>query len=269
MELAELQALLYRLIVAPEGVEQGLAAERALPLGGFDGLIASDDRLSARERVEIYANGYFHRLLEVFKEDYPATLAVAGDSHFHNLITGYLIDYPPTEPSIYHAGRDLPAFLRTHPLRDRWPFMADLALLERALVEIYHAPDATPLTPFAMSSIPPDEWGAVQMRTNPASRMLQVEWHVEETLRAVETNAAWVPPARGPLRLLVWRKGMNVFYRELEALDSDALSLARDGTTFAAMCEVIAKASVNEEPAVLISRLLGRWLSAELLVRDA
>ena len=35
---------------------------------------------------------------DVFKEEFPATLALLGEVNFHNLITGYLVDYPPTEP---------------------------------------------------------------------------------------------------------------------------------------------------------------------------
>ena len=81
---------------------------------------------------------YFYRLLDCLKEDYPATLAVMGATNFHNLITGYLLAYPPSHPSVLYAGRHLADFLDSHPLRDEWPFIADLACLERALIEIFH-----------------------------------------------------------------------------------------------------------------------------------
>src|SRR5580700_1401821 len=104
--LRRLQEILYRLIVAPRGVEEGLAHEPALPPGGLEDLVAGDDRMTRVERVEVYANGYFYRLLEVLKEDFPATLAVAGADNFHNLVTGYLVDYPPTQASVYYLGLD-------------------------------------------------------------------------------------------------------------------------------------------------------------------
>src|SRR3984893_12694581 len=141
-ELKNLQALLFRLITAPEGVAEALAAERALGSDALYNLIESDDRLSAAERLEIYANAYFYRILDCLKEDFPATLAVLGADNFHNLVTGYLIEYPPTEPSISNAGRHLHEFLRHHPMRDRWPFIADLAQLERTLIEVFHASEA-------------------------------------------------------------------------------------------------------------------------------
>src|SRR5258707_11424315 len=119
--LKQLQNLLYRLITPDCGVAQGLASERRMPAGGLDAIVLGDDRLSAEERVDIYANMYFYRLLDVLKEDFPATLRVLGDDNFHNLATGYLLEYPPTEPSVMYCGRNLAAFLRNHPLRKDAP----------------------------------------------------------------------------------------------------------------------------------------------------
>ncbi len=138
--LEALQALLYRLITAPEGVAAGLAAESASEPEMLEHLIESDDRLSATERLEIYANAYFYRILDCLKEDFPATLATLGPDDFHNLITAYLIEYPPTEPSISYAGRHLAEFLRHHSMRamiERWPFIAELARLERTQIEVF------------------------------------------------------------------------------------------------------------------------------------
>jgi hypothetical protein len=267
MELADLQKLLYRLIVAPNGVAEGLAREPSLGRGGLEAVISGDDRLSARERVAIYADAYFYRLLDVFKEDFPATLAALGEAHFHNLITGYLIEYPPTEPSIAFAGRHLAEFLRQHPLRDQAPFVADLALLERTLIESFHAADAAPLDATWMSAIAPEEWPALAMRLHPAARTLEVEWHVEQVLRGVERRESWKEPAHGPMSLLVWRRNTEVFYRAIESPERAALTIARDGTPFAAICEAIASASDNGDPAPLINQLLSRWLSDGVLIR--
>jgi len=266
VELADLQQLLYRLIVAPSGVNEGLARETSLGRGGLETVISGDDRLSARERVEIYANAYFYRLLDVFKEDFPATLALLGEAHFHNLVTGYLIEYPPTEPSIAYAGRHLAEFLRQHPLRDHSAFIADLARLERTLIESFHAADALPLDAAAMSAIAPGEWPALRMKLHPASRILELEWHVEEVLRAVERREAWEEPAHEPVSLLVWRKNIEVFYRAIEGPERAALAIARDGASFAEICEAIARTSNAADPAPLINQLLNRWISDGVLV---
>jgi hypothetical protein len=268
MELERLQSLLYRLITAPTGVDDGLRAEAKLGAEGLEAIIRGDERLSARERVAIYANAYFYRLLDVFKEDFPATLAVLGDDQFHNLITGYLIEYPPSEPSIMHAGRSLSDFLRGHPLVERFPFIADLATLERAQVEVFHAADAFPLTATDLSAIPPEQWPAILILRHPASRLLELGWSVTGILRAVERQENWETPAAVTAHLLVSRCKAKVFYRELECDELAALRVAENGATFAALCEAVARETDRGDPAARISTLLTGWLSGQILIRD-
>ena len=194
-QLKNLQSLLYRLITAPSGVAEGLAAERDLRAGGLDAIVLGDERLSAEARVDIYANMYFYRIRDALKEDFSATLAVLGDDNFHNLVTGYLIEYPPTEPSISHCGRHLADYLRDHPLREGAPFIADLAKLERAVVEVFHGPDAAALEPDSLRAIAPEDWPALKLRIHPAAQILALEWRVSELLRAVEEEHPWNPPS--------------------------------------------------------------------------
>ena len=183
-QLKNLQSLLYRLITAPSGVAEGLAAERELGAGGLDAIVLGDDRLSAEARVDIYANMYFYRILDALKEDFPATLAVLGADNFHNLVTGYLLEYPPTEASISNCGSHLANYLRDHPMREGAPFVADLAKLERAIVEVFQASDAPALNRDSLRAIAPDEWPAMKLRIHPSAQILALDWRVSELLRA-------------------------------------------------------------------------------------
>lgn len=274
--LKDLQTLLYRLITAAEGVAAGLAAERPPgpeTLDDLERLIESDDRLSALERLEIYANAYFYRILDCLKEDFPATLATLGADNFHNLITGYLIEYPPTEPSIAYAGRYLAEFLRHHPMRamhERWPFIAELALLERTLIEVFHAAEAEPLSAEAMRSVAPEDWPALAMRTHPALAIVDCEWRVDELLREVEAaageNGHPRDAARAAVSVLVWRRNSRVHYRALEQPERAALELASAGASFAAICEVVGAVCVEDDAVALINRLLARWIGDGLLI---
>jgi len=193
--LKKLESLLYRLITAPSGVAEGLAAERELGADGLDAIVRGDDRLSAQERVDIYANMYFYRILDALKEDFPATVAVLGGDSFHNVVTGYILEYPPTEPSLLYCGRYLAAYLRDHPLRDGASFVADLARLERAIFEVFHGPDAAALGPDSLRAIAPTDWPAIKLAVHPSAQILALDWRVSELPRAVEENRAWKPRA--------------------------------------------------------------------------
>jgi hypothetical protein len=264
-QLEQLQRLLYRLITAVSGVAEGLAAERELGATGLDALVLGDGRLSAEARVDIYANMYFYRILDALKEDFPATLAVLGAGNFHNLVTGYLLEYPPTEPSISECGRHLSAYLRRHPMRERAPFIADLARLERASAEVFQAPDAAPLEPDALRSIAPADWPALKFRIQPAAQILALDWQVSELLRAVEEHREWQAAEQGAVKMLVWRSSARVFYRDLEKVEADALEAIARGATFSEICDLVAADTSIEDPIATINRMLARWLSDSLL----
>ena len=265
-DLAALQALLYRLITAPGGVEEALCAERIPLSDGLESIISDRGRMTARERLEIYANAYFHRLLDALKADFPATFAVLGEVNFHNLITGYLIEYPPNEPNIYFAGQHLADFLRGHPISGKWPFLADLAALERAVADVFHDLDAEPLDAAAIRAVPPAEWPAIALRMVPASRLLDLRSEVEAVLRAVESGEAWTEPEPGARSVLVWRQEGRVNYRAIDRAERAALELARESAKFAAICDAFASACASPDTVGAINAMLSRWLRDGLVI---
>src|ERR1700747_2887405 len=129
--LPEAQEFLYKLIVAPSGVDAALEALTGSRVE-LDAMINGGRGLSAAARVDIYANMYFYRLMDVLTEDYPVTLAALGPVNFPNLVTDYLIVHPPSNRSASFAGANLPAFLSDHKVSSRLPFLSDLARVERA-----------------------------------------------------------------------------------------------------------------------------------------
>jgi hypothetical protein len=265
-DLRQLQVLLYRLIVAPNGVAEALTTDKAVI--DPDEVIVGDARMTAAERAGIYADAYFYRLLDVLKEDFPATLGVVGDDEFHNLITSYLVAHPPTEPSLLHAGRYLAGYLERWPMLVRWPFIADLARLERALIDSFHAVDAALLDRAAVQSIPPDEWPALMLRLHPATRVLRLQWRVDGILRAVEQNEQLPEAVEASVTMVVWRRQAQVFYRVAEPIEEIALNLIERGSNFSAVCESIGNVASDEDVPLLINRIVVRWLDDGLLVNS-
>lgn len=97
--LAETQARFHRLVTAPETVAKTLASA-GLAARDIDAWVQGDANLTATDRLDIYANMYFFRLLDVLRTDYPRLLANVGDDTFHDLVTDYLALHPPTRPSV-------------------------------------------------------------------------------------------------------------------------------------------------------------------------
>ena len=263
--LLEVQTLVYQLVAGPQGTTAGNGDG---PLrSDVTRVIRSNRGLRGGQRIDLYANAYFYRLLECLKEEYPAILAVIGADHFASLIREYLTRWPPTEPSIFYAGRYLPEFLRNYILVQWRPFIAELARLERVTLEVFHAPQAPLLSDETMRAIPPQKWPATELRLHPGVEILRGEWRVTDVLSAVEHGDKWVEPVRETNGVVVWRRGTTVHYRMLEAGEIDALAGLKNGASFAVLCEVIATASSSSDQVALIGQLLARWLADEILVR--
>src|SRR5262245_41277620 len=174
--LAQTQDVFWRLISAPDGVAAGLAAlpdrERALPLG-LEGWLRGDERLSAIERLDVYANMYFFRLLDCLAEDFPAIHAVVGHERFHGLVSDYLAIHPSEHASVRMLGHALADLLETHPLSAEISYLPDLARFEWHLLGAFDACDAEPLAPECLQRLGPGDWRALRLELTPSLRILE------------------------------------------------------------------------------------------------
>ncbi|MFQ5458664.1 MAG: putative DNA-binding domain-containing protein, partial [Myxococcota bacterium] len=269
--LAESQALIWRLVTAPEGVAQGLALANDPEGRALSAFLRRDDRLDAAARLSIYANAYFYRIRDALREDFAALYAAIGERAFHNLVTSYLIAHAPTHPSLRYAGKNLPAFLATNPdsamFRARWPFAADLAALEWALLEAFDAPDAQPITRGDLAAVPTEDWASLRFSLTPTLQILSLGWPVH---KARELHDRGDDPAAGALapevaRLRVWRNSERVFYRPMSPAEHSALETARAGGAFGDICVGIAADAGEAAAAGRALAILERWLADALL----
>src|SRR5262249_7648152 len=200
---------------------------------------------------------------------------ILGDVNFHNLITGYLIEYPPSEPSVFYAGRHLPHYLGKI-LRgpggsfSQWPFVADVARLERACIEVFHGADADALESSSLRDLAPQSWPSLKIRLHPAAQILDLEWRIDTVMEAIRRGPPWEPPTHEPAAALVWRQDWQARYRALEAGECAALKTAAAVSDFATICGALANEleAANElDLAAIINRLLIRWLDDGLLAR--
>ncbi|MBF6569096.1 MAG: putative DNA-binding domain-containing protein [Candidatus Binataceae bacterium] len=266
-ELKKIQQLIYALVARPTTI----AGANDFGPGAIDSVIAGDEKLRAARRIQIYADAYFARLLGIMKEDFPAVLKLAGEETFTKWIHDYLMKHPPADPSIFPLGRNFAGFLADRCDIDdtaEYPFIAELAALERATIEVFHGPEAETLTAAAMRSIPAAQWAAIELRTHPALQMLDCRWAVDELLRMITNAEPWHQPDFRPIGLVVWREQSQVYYRRLEPGERSGLEIARHGATFATLCEA-ASAEIEGDAVAAINRMLARWLADGLIVKTS
>lgn len=227
--------------------------------------VIGDARLSAAERVNIYANMYFYRIRDSLKEDFPALVQIIGEDRFHNCITDYLLKYPSRHWSLRYAGDRLPEFLKTHALKKRWPFLVDLARCEWALITAFDAADDRPMTMTDVASLTPTAWGKLPLRCVASCALLQCRFDVAAIHeRALAGKKLGVIAAKAT-RLLVWRKGLNVMFRAADLREWALLERMQRRTSFASLCTLAAKRVGAKHAASHVAALFQRWLADELL----
>jgi hypothetical protein len=268
VNLAEAQARFYALVTARDGVAATVAAGGPDARRALEEMVAGNERLPAAARLEIYADMYFARIRDVLAEEYPRTLAALGAAAFQDLVADYLHACRPSHPSLREVGARLPPFLATatHPAAAERPWLAELAALERARLELFDGPDADPLTVEALRARPPETFATLPLRLVPSHALLETRFDVAARWRSDDP----APEAPAPATLIIWRRDGEVSHRTADAEEAGWLRrLADSKVPFEALCAALATDRTDQAAAARAFDLLGRWVSDGLLRADA
>jgi hypothetical protein len=263
--LEQTQQLFWKLISAPEGVAPGLAALSPSERHTATALLRDDARLSAIERLDIYADMYFYRIRDCLKEDFGAVCGVIGEAAFHNLVTAYLLVHPSSHFSLRYVGQHLPAFVRTHALGAQWPYLADLATLEWSILEAFDAPDAEPITAATLATIPAEGWPELRFELTPSLKLLRLEWPVHDVWARTQRQEAVGEVYAAQTFIRVWRQNLRVFHRAIDPTQCAALEALSKAATFAQICEPIAATVGDAAGADRAATFLQEWIADGLL----
>lgn len=218
------------------------------------GLIGSGD-------VGIYARMYASRLYDTLAEDYPKLRVALGEECFDGVILRFLRAHPPSSFTLRDAGLELPAFLRDAEGAPAWA--ADLAALERARIEVFDGPDATPLTQDEVAALGDDLPGLV-LAWVPSSMVVSLAWSVDDVWSAIEDGEPFSEPTPDARVVLVWRRDVAVLHRTLDEDEGRLAPQTAAGVRFSELCEVLGEIHGDGASARAVELLL-RWLTAAAL----
>ena len=140
-------------------------------LGEESGVIADivdAPPLPAADRLAIYRNAYQVRLIDALDDTYPILHALLGDEMFVALGEAFVAAHPSVHRSIRWYGRELADFLARCPPYEEQPILAEVALLEWTLAEVFDAADAEPKSRAALSAIDPSAWADLGFEFHPS-----------------------------------------------------------------------------------------------------
>ena len=123
---------------------------------------------------------------------------------------------PPRSPLLFEYGRDFPDFIETYEYARSLPWLADVARIERAWLDAYHAADAEPLPAEALAAFPPEQLELAVFTAHPSTRIVRSAYSAVTIFAANRTEAAVGPIDAGkPEDALITRPDADVFVRHL------------------------------------------------------
>jgi hypothetical protein len=245
--LRELQALFWRALRG----DRDPALER---------LVAGTASLPADARVGIYEHMYAARLADVLRDDFEHTAAALGPDRFAELARAYLAAHPSEHPSVRHLGRHFVRFLVSAPPVGAPPWLIDLARLEWARVEVFDAPDETPIGLEALRELAQEDWPGLVLVPIAALERVESAWPVHRIWRG---DGDPVPEATA---IRIWRQDGVVYHAAMDAVEREALALLRTGERFAGICEALGHLD-DATAAAEAGALLARWVEDGLIAR--
>lgn len=118
--------------------------------------VNNPDGVPATKRFDVYRNNVTVSLTDALETAFPVVAKLVGSDFFRAMAGIYLRAHPPRSPVMMFYGDEMPDFLAGFAPAQSVPYLPDVAQLELALRQSYHAADAAPIAPDALAQIAPD-----------------------------------------------------------------------------------------------------------------
>jgi len=271
--LEQLQRAITGALMKPLTADEEMRADNAAVAEKY---IKPNDRLTSFERLQIYNQQYWWRLLGAFGEDFRGLRAVLGGRKFDRLATAYLEASGSTSWNLRNIGSRLVEFLESNPklTHPRTALAIDVARVEWARVLAFDEPGRKVIEPAKPARTPPHR---LKLGLQPYVALLELSHPVDDLMRKLKrtelsvvsnamaaagtrrSSSASVRKSRAPIYLAVHRVDLSVYYKRLDREAWVILLALRDGRTLEEAC-ALAFADTRHSPEVCAG-MLREWFS--------
>ncbi|MGI9499618.1 MAG: HvfC/BufC N-terminal domain-containing protein [Geminicoccaceae bacterium] len=138
----------------------------------------------AKRRFDVYRNNVAVGMIEALRATYPAVDKLVGGDFFAASAKVYLDRHPPHSPLLFRYGDTFGDFLETFPPAASTPYLGDVARLEWARLQAYHARDCASLSIGALGGFLKDKSGSdidagkLRFTLHPSLELISSRWPV-------------------------------------------------------------------------------------------
>lgn len=210
---------------------------------------------TGRDRLAVYNEQYWYRLLTVLQQDFPLLAGTMGLWEFNQLATAFLDQHPSCSPYLQNLPNGFVEFLKISPIFNI-PRLVQIAALEMAILNAFHAPSVSSLDPSGLSSRELELLAGASLVFQPWFSLLEEDWNLMECRAGLVEKQIDVPlllDRKG--YWAVFRNGNDVEWQELDPIQFNLLNRIRSGQTLGSACEALAENPDTPEVESLMARI--------------
>lgn len=238
-----------------------------LPVSIDDDILNAQRGTAGVERLAVYAGGYIARAREALIEAYEAVQYVVGEGAFSSLALAYAERYPSHDYNLSAFGLHLPELLAQSPLSQRLPFLPDLARLEWAVRQAFHAFDQPPLDPQQLFALSLDEWERTRLAFQASVGVAASAWPIRDIwdARTQPRGSLDIALVDRPQHVLIYRDAGGVKCELIDAQQQFLLEALLAGRTLGVACGRLAE--IAGEAELPLAEWFSRWARSGLITR--
>jgi Putative DNA-binding domain len=224
--------------------------------------VTGPDGGRAPKRYGVYRNNVVVSLMEALRAAFPSVLAIMGEENFARVARNFVALHPPRSPLMQCYGEAFAAFLDGFaPLRSA-PYLGDVARVERACLDAFHAADAARLSTAELSGLSPGDTMALKFAPHPAAALLRSSYAVADLHGWRNGRPDGGTDVSKPQAVMVTRPVLQVDVHALTIEQHAFLSMLVDGRTFGEA----AAAALGANPQMDLSGTFALALTAGLFL---
>ncbi|MBB5515728.1 hypothetical protein FHS89_001748 [Rubricella aquisinus] len=203
-----------------------------------DGVIRPDGHPAWR-RFTVYRNNVVSSLIDALETGFPTVAKLVGTEFFAAMAGVFVRAHPPSNPLMFKYGAAFPDWIAGFRPASSLPYLPDVARLDLARREAFHAADAAPAAPTLLAEIAPEALDTARLRLLPSLRVVTSSFPIL-TIWRINHEGADLPLTQTAQSVLILRPEMTVTMWPLPTGADTFLMALSDGAPLAEAAEAAA-----------------------------
>ncbi len=233
-------------------------------LNQLDGVIL-DGVLPAERLFQVYRNNFWISVRDVLSDIYNVVERLVGKQFFDFMTDRFLRHHPPRQGNLHQLGSELPIFLSNFKSVSELPYLSDIARLEWAYHQVFHAADSRRFNPQALLGLPPNKISQLHFVLQTGSQLLCSSYPIFKIWKRNQEGNEGSQPIKlseGGESVLVTRPQLEVELHNLDPVDAGFLQYLIAGHNLAQAAESAFRQSSDFD----LQATLRRFFVSDVLV---